>query len=306
MLAGEYATLQPGGVAVALAVAQYLEVKVQPATALEICSPFLGPTAVRPPTGDPFLDAALNLSPALPLRLTLSADLNLPGRAKGGLGSSAAAVLGVMAALDCPDPIPALLAHLRAQSHQGSGYDVLTCALGGVVALPTPQQPLLELDQMETSLALARLRAQLKPQRLSWPQGLKLGRVATGEGANTRHLIQRARGHDPAPLAVAAWRVIRALKLGEVGELLDALNRAQRAFEAWDAAGSLGLMTTSLWRLAEEARSQGLIPRVSGAGGGDSLLILGGDRLEPQLQCWRRQGWRAEMIEIDTGGVQRD
>ncbi|MBU0550954.1 hypothetical protein KKB55_18880 [Myxococcota bacterium] len=297
MIAGEYAALRPGGVALALAVARRLRVTLTPAPSLRVTSALLGLDAAPWPTGDPFIDAALVACP--PAHIEISSSLSTPGAPKGGLGSSAALVVALVGAAharrgEAVDPLQvlegALAAHLKAQGFRGSGYDVLTCALGGLVASPCPDPPRADRARRgEGPLAQG-------AARLPWPIGVYVGRVQSDQAADTRALIQRAKGADPTPLAAASAALLDGLTLARI-------DAAQRAFEAWDAAHRLGLMTPDLQALCASARAAGLVPRVSGAGGGDSLLLFSHDEgaLAALLDHYRARGRAAERLTPAPG-----
>lgn len=337
MLAGEYAAVQPGGLALALAVRRHLFVEVAPAGRPELTSELLG--WVRRPTGrgapdDPYLDAALAAGRGAlaelglaerPLHLTVRSELGGGGQPKGGLGSSAALTVAVVAGLLAahgllPRTRPgearklllglALAAHLRAQGWQGSGYDVATVLAGGVAALRVGQ-PL-----AERAMALAEAGASWTAQgqklvrcceltRQALPAGLLLARVASGQEARTPALLAAARRADPTPLRDAAQGVLAALEAGSAAALIRALEEAQQAFERWDEVHRLGLMTPVLQGLAREVRAAGLVPRVSGAGGGDSLLVLGEDGPALQRLAGRlaAQGRPLVPVEVDEQGA---
>lgn len=335
MLAGEYAALTPGAPAVALAVAQHLEVEVEPAERAELSSGLLGleRCPLARPTGDRILDSALRTSAELlaahgvqerAVHYRFASDLSGAGRAKPGLGSSAAATAALIAARLTAHGIEvvseagrrrllglALVAHLEAQGYRGSGYDVATVVLGGVVTLRAPLDlPLAETAAREAErgcprVELAeRLQDALDVRRAELPPGLCAAFVPTGESASTTALVDRARQADPAPLAQAAEEVARALSDGAPA-CLAALDRAQAAFERWDADHGLGLMTPTLVRLAAEARRARLVPRVSGAGGGDSLLVLSdsAQALAAQLSAWRAAGFDPAPLAVDSAGI---
>jgi phosphomevalonate kinase len=335
MLAGEYAALTPGAPAVALAVAQYLEIEVEPAQRAELSSELLGleRSPLAEPCGDRVVDAALKVSADLLASLGLeeravhycfTSKLSGAGRAKPGLGSSAAATVALVAArlaahgVEVATPAGrgrvlglALVAHLAAQGFRGSGYDVATVTLGGVVTLRAPaEQPLAALAAREVEGGASwvdvahRLQTDLDVTRAALPPGLCAAFVPSGESASTPVLMKRARQANPSCLAQAAEEVTGALALGATATLAS-LERAQSAFERWDTEHSLGLMTPTLIRLADEARSAGLVPRVSGAGGGDSLLVLSEDAaaLTRRLEVWRAAGFEATSLAVDDEGL---
>ena len=346
MLAGEYAALAPGARAVALAVGRHLEVTTAPAPWPELASPAIGltdwPLFEERPTGDRVVDAVLSVARAFlraegralaRRRYVVRSELSGLGHPKPGLGSSAAASVGLMAAFlaaaglavaddtDAADAAGrtrvrglALLAHLMAQGFRGSGYDVATCAVGGLVVVETTSEaPLARTahDDVQAGARVpelaARLAAAQSVVRHAAPPGVVVGLVATGRAARTPTLVDRARTSDAAPLAAASDAVVDALGdgVGDAGRFLAAIDAAQAAFEAWDLANGLDLMTPDLTTLAAEARAAGLVPRVSGAGGGDSLVVLSVDpvALGDRIDRWRAAGRQAEVVVVDERGL---
>jgi len=281
MVAGEYAALCPSGLAVALAVAPRLAVRVVPAG------------AARAPSG--FVAAALREAVAVfgapgPLAVEVSATGPPPG-----MGTSAAVTVATVAAvaaaagLDLAQPDTrrlvtgaALAAHLAAQGYRGSGYDVLTVSHGGAVVVRGPTEAPLAHLAYHLRSATARERAFVlggapKVTAVRWPPDVAVLALSAGAKAATPDLIARAQGADPAPLATAAESVAAALAAeASPATLLAAMRDAQRAFEAWDAHHGLALMTSRLAALAAAVTATpGVVARVSGAGGGDWLLAVG-------------------------------
>jgi phosphomevalonate kinase len=341
MLAGEYATLRAGRPAVALAVARHLEVEVVPAAWSELTSPAIGlhrwPLREERATGDRVVDAAFSVAQAAlraagapPAAAHYVVRSQLGGGAaatKPGLGSSAAATVALVAAALSAHGAPptdaagrrrvrglALLAHLRAQAFRGSGYDVAAIVAGGAVVVTADAgggTPLAAAAHRaaEEGAAVAETAAALAAAqtvaRHAWPESLAVGLVATGRGASTPALVERARGADPAELGVAAEAVAAALAAGAPGPLRAALEGAQAAFERWDEAHGLGLVTPALRELAAEARAAGLTPRIAGAGGGDSLVVVAEDAgaLDERLAAWAADGWQATRVAVDPDGL---
>lgn len=309
MLAGEYCVLEPGGLAVAMAVARHLHVRAHEAVGSGGIELALGADK------DPGFATAASVRAATALaaeglklralRLELTSAFGTVEGTKLGLGGSAATVAGVVAAIlaahgadmtnsSTREEVETLAraAHAQQQGRAGSGYDVTTVVRGGCLAIRPA-------GSGHAPLSLPAVRA------LALPTGLAWGVVGTGVPASTPALIERAAGCDTTPLRSAAESVAAALESGCGEDFLAALAGAQAAFESWDAAHGLGLMTPELTALASQARQSGLVPRVSGAGGGDSLLVFGADpeALTAGLVRWSRAGWWTWEGSADTAGI---
>jgi mevalonate kinase len=72
-------------------------------------------------------------------------------------------------------------------------------------------------------------------------------------------------------------RLISAWEKGEVRPVLATLAELDPLFEAWSQEEGLLLMTESMAKMRELAHEEGGICRISGAGGGDSLLVFSDD-----------------------------
>jgi len=195
---------------------------------------------------------------------------------KLGLGSSAAALVALIGALVAALRIPverdSLLnvchaAHRHFQGGRGSGIDVTTALLGGVVGMRG--------DPGESTSAI---------DSLGWPEGLLMQPVWSGRSASTRELLQRFyayRDNDPdgfahhlrnltrlATLADAAWRG------GKVAGILSALTGYDDALRALDYDAKIGINTSAHERLRGLAERHGAVYKTSGAGGGDFGIVL--------------------------------
>ena len=324
MLAGEYAILRPGGRAVAMAPARHVTVQAIPAEETTISSARLGwqarPAPAHAPVANPFLAAALAGARAVLARegveergLRLTIGSTLPD---SGMGSSAAVTVALQGAFLAAHDLDltteasrarllgvALQSHLAAQGHRGSGYDVATAFHGGLCCLRAPANEPLAVAAQSTDPH--RLGATLHCTRAPFPAELHVVWVASGRAAFTPALVSRGSGVDPTPLAEAAEAVERSFVRADASAVREALAQAQQAFESWDRAHALGLMVPELRTLANQARQAGLTPRVSGAGGGDGLLVLSEDQpaLHAQAQQWHATGRTVLPITVDPNGL---
>lgn len=214
------------------------------------------------------------------LRISVNTDAfytDVGGRVeKLGLGSSAAALVALtgalIATLDIPIERPSLLnlchaAHRHFQGGRGSGVDVATALLGGVVGVRyRGDQP----HPATTSL--------------KWPRGLFMLPVWSGVGASTTELLARFYGYRAADedgfahhlrnLSNYARQADAAWRRGAVAEILSALTGFDDALRALDDDADIGINTEVHDHLRGVAERHGAVYKTSGAGGGDFGIVL--------------------------------
>lgn len=284
MLAGEYAVLQPGGVAVAMAVGQLVQVRPGTATAPQLfafgrCWPVLAEStglAQMAWRAGQEAQRRWGLDPDVAVELRVAGQLD--GR-KVGLGTSAAvtvAMLRAVAAVHEKAVSDAEIAELARAAHAtgqggGSGYDVTAIAHGGVIGYH---------------------RSPDRAEPLAWPEGLAMAALFTGEAAPTADALARRQQLDPHLAAIhrAAAEFFAAWKNGQIQEILDALHRCERQIEL-AAATAPGLLTDAVWAVKRHCAGHGVVARTSGAGGGDCVLAAGSPAQVATVQeAWQKQG----------------
>ncbi|MBF2053297.1 MAG: phosphomevalonate kinase [Candidatus Sericytochromatia bacterium] len=216
MLAGEYAILTPGSLALMLGVQRYLYIDCSPADSFQLHSELhaeawplptdgswqQAPEALRfaaaaAQTALAYL-SALPESPALaPLTLSLRSELAHKGL-KLGLGSSAAVCVGVVSALLTGAGLPlaesaetrfklAYLAHSAVQGN-GSGADIAACVYGSVLAYTRPDP-----DRLPGGNLLSCVQQPwplLGLEKIAWPAELQLSFGWTGQPAHSGNWIK--------------------------------------------------------------------------------------------------------------------
>ncbi|MBM4195563.1 MAG: hypothetical protein FJ197_00495 [Gammaproteobacteria bacterium] len=311
VLCGEYAVLH-GASAIAVAVGAEAVATLEPAadSQLRVAGGGEWPFAWRgglpswrqvPPGGQgAVLEAVARALAARgfdlpPVTVTLDSrafSARLPDGAveKLGLGSSAAIVVAlVRAALALADRADddailaiALEAHRDLQGG-GSGIDVATAALGGVVALhPSDDGP--------------------RAESLAWPAGLAALAVWTGQGASTPAMLAKLEAwrraeprlftdridalRDVAAGCLDAWRE------SAVSRLVAALAGYATQLRLLDAAARIGIFTPLHHALSRESASAGCVYKTSGAGGGDFGLAFAAApaAVEALGRRWRAEG----------------
>ena len=302
MVAGEYSVLTPGGHAIAFAVHPGLMVTLRPGEEDTLTSHALGVenVSLQPEGLTSFAYYALAYCRrAFPLpnswNITVEGGLRVDGE-KVGLGGSASVVSGVvqcwrqLVASDCGVEWSriAMDAHYEASGNRGSGYDVATTTHGGVV-LYAPKSANKDAPMIRT---------------LPWPKGLVWMAGFCGKGVSTRALLDRTRPSERSPLVSMRQgvdRLISAWEGGEVRSVLSNLAELDPLFEAWSQEEGLLLMTESMAKMRALAHEEGGVCRVSGAGGGDSLLVFSDDaavlkRIEGR---WEANGFPTLQLTLE-------
>lgn len=334
MIAGEYTVLRPQGKALAVAVKQGVRVHAEPTRdRWELVRDDTG-VSWRDGDGEPtealrfaceamqlarqvFANEIANSSVAQSAWKLTTERIDGDARShqegaqpltpKMGLGSSASVVTAVTAAVFAAygaalsDPLVrrrildvALSAHRHAQGERGSGYDVATSLAGGVVVWTSPYA-----------------NADYRLERLTWPDGVYALAGFTGRSASTNVLIRKT---DAAiedvtlkELSSSVEALIRSFSSCEVDVFLSAVNRCQDLLSEWDRRHQLGIMTREIIEMQSIARRCGAVVKVSGAGGGDSVLAFS-DRPDALMQtetAWRDAGFFSYPLQIANDGVQR-
>lgn len=320
MIAGEYSVLLPGGASLAMAIEDRLIVSVRQAAVDTVYSTALGLNGVAPGRIEAlrFVEQALTAlrttCPLPPLEVHIEGTMGQQsGGQKLGLGSSSAVCVGLVGAglawafgrSPAVEDWFALAhrAHASAQGKLGSGYDVITQIQGGVVvyrrnsARSTPKSP-------ETESSWETLRVGM-PESLFW------GVLFSGLGANTRQLVQRAFSSADSSNSLEKMRrltlqLIDTWQYGAVSEVLRQVDEAQAAFEIWADWMGGAVFPPVVRNICEVVRQQGGIPRVSGAGGGDCVLVFADDRyiLERSLSQAAEIGSKPASLALAHVGAQ--
>lgn len=242
------------------------------------------------------LDADGTLSASLPadtrralrvfdaVRATLAAGVLLPAQrldidttgfatkaGKLGIGASAAVASALTGALTraCNQQMPhtallqkAMQAHRRAQNGEGSGADVATSIMGGVVAFAHG----------------------IAPQTRQWPAGLYALAVPTGGGTDTPTLVgatRRLAQSDPStherciqPLTRLAQDGAAAVTRADAAAVLAIADAYFDGLAALGEAANAPIVTKTHHQLRRIAAEAGAVFKPTGAGGGDLGLVV--------------------------------
>ncbi len=314
MIAGEYSVLGPGGEALAIAVDPGLEVVATPASRWQLLRQESGLewTEGQPaPHELSFACAALTaarellLGPLPPHRLTLRILGEMgTGRSKPGVGGSAsvsvlvAVAVHALAGVDLPACLDTVLklalnSHRAIQQGMGSGYDVATVTHGGVVRWQPP----------------------FTAQRLTWPGTLQVVAGYSGQSASTSQFLGRLKSveQQEPERAAAELRALgrpvkgltRAFVDADVPAILAAVRECQQALGSWAGRLHLGVITAAVSRMIEQAELLGAAAKVSGAGGGDSVIALSEDPeiLARVARAWREDGFQPLALTLARQGA---
>lgn len=185
---------------------------------------------------------------------------------KLGLGGSAAAMTALVGALAAPGTLPrdvgtlATRAHKALQNGLGSGVDIATSCLGGVIEF--------------------RRDARRAPQQRPWPHGLRFRFLWSGKAADTASRIRQLDSHSGkgwASLSAAAEAAATAWKRHNVAEVLEAFDRYTNTLQQFSIDHDLGIFDAGHDDVRNLATQFGVVYKPCGAGGGDIGIILAGD-----------------------------
>jgi len=222
---------------------------------------------------------------------------------KLGLGSSAAvcaALTGVLLRYFdiSPDYKILLTAHRRLQAGRGSGIDVASSYFGGVVSFCRP-----------TGKA-----AEIHP--LSWPAGLHVLPVWSGEAASTTDMLDLLAAYQfrhpddyqslMADLCAASSYAVAQWEAGQPESILAALQDFSDRLQTLDAAAGVGIWAASHTRMGKIAAESGAVYKPSGAGGGDFGLAFSSDesQLKKLAEKYKKHGYFVADLGFACAGAE--
>jgi len=343
MLAGEYAILTPGSLALMLALKRYVRASLQSSPDTLLISdlhpsPWPVPELAQldwrqAPEPLRFAVAALELAlaylgeqaeskPLPPFVLNLSSQLQ-SAEQKLGLGSSAAVCVAVVAGVlawagrdlsahQMAIFKLALLAHRKVQGN-GSGADIAASVYGSICAYTSPDLAYLPYG------SLHRVVEQKWPllglEKLPWPPGLALQFGWTGEAAASGHWVrwfEAWQAEEPEQAAhflfeanINALALKQSLQEAQVNGVVQSLARARRLLQILNAVLPEPPETPKLSQLADAAEALGGCGKFSGAGGGDcGLAWVPSTQISSLHQAWQSQGITPLALVPDLQGVQ--
>lgn len=236
----------------------------------------------------------VDLPGGLALRLDTGEFRDPEQGCKTGIGSSAAlavALANALCELAGTDADPVAVAHqghLDFQGGLGSGVDVATAALGGLVDY--------RMKDRESA-------------RLAMPPGLECRVFWSGTPASTGRKLERLSRHGPKPsreaLVYSSDRMARAWAGGSAQALLGEYRDYIEVLKAFSDDHDLGIFDAGHAELAALAADAGLVYKPCGAGGGDIGILLTDD--VPAADAFAAEalprGFRALDLAIDKRGA---
>lgn len=262
-----------------------------------------------------------------PFELSIRSELDDVSGVKYGLGSSAAVVTSVVAAIlhaYLPEkPSKRLLFKLAAISHvktqgSGSGADVAASSYGGFLCYSSFQADWL-LQQLQHANSITGLVQQDWPyfsiQPISMPDDVYLCIGWTGNPASTSKLIPKIRGlndanatlyeqflHDSTK-AVSAF--LRGVEIGNRATLFTGVQANRHALATVGEKAGVAVETPLLKKLCDLAEQYGGVGKPSGAGGGDcGIAFMPDKQTAEQLQeAWQHAGIKPLAIQPAAHGA---
>lgn len=203
--------------------------------------------------------------------------------AKLGLGSSAATLVAVAAALaalvgrDC-ELQPLIAAHRAMQGGAGSGSDVAAAWHGGAIRFQN---------------------GQVEPVRL--PDNLHFAFVHAGWSTRTRDLVARFESWRQGGERPVLQRLIEcsAAVFDAGDELLARLAAFADALQALDEAANIGIFSPPHLQGRALAARHGVLYKPCGAGGGDMGIAIANDA--NALAAWCEEAGAAQLSIINAG-----
>ena len=231
----------------------------------------------------------------LSLQLDTSVFLDAEHGCKTGIGSSAALSVALAFALHelAPgDSDPVAVAHeghLGFQGGLGSGVDIATAAMGGLV----------EYHMKERTAA-----------RLPMPAGLESRLLWSGSPASTGKKLEKLSSDGPKPsidaLVFSAKRMASAWESGSTDEVLARYREYISVLQEFSADHDLGVFDAGHDELAALAAAAGLVYKPCGAGGGDIGILLAdnGARADKFVAESLPGGFRVLDLQLDERGAE--
>lgn len=337
MIAGEYAVLEPGGQAIVVAIDRYIKAVIEPSAQNTLSLPELGLDNVAFETeghditfsvSNPklsFIDNAITtyhrfvLEKSIDLRpftLTITSELDDSSGKKYGLGSSAAVVVAVIAAMsqlyksEISQPSTELIYKLSAIAHfktQGSGScaDVAASVYGGWIHYRAFESSWL-MGELKKETAINKMIEQSWPNLLitpiTPPTGLRLSVGWTGKEAATAPMIAKInnlRERHPklyarflAESEKAVSNLVHSFEEGDCIRAISSLSENRQALMQLSGMAEATIETEKLKQLIRIADKFGS-GKTSGAGGGDcGIAFLNGESSVAELYA----GWDKEQI----------
>lgn len=215
---------------------------------------------------------------------------------KLGLGGSAAAMTALVGALAEPATVPGDVGILAGRAHKalqngfGSGVDIATSCLGGVIEF--------------------RRDSGYAPLQHPWPHGLRYRFLWSGRAADTTSRIRQLdsfndTGKSWASLSAAAEAAATAWKRNNVTEILEVFHRYTNTLQQFSIDHDLGIFDAGHSDVMNLATQFGVVYKPCGAGGGDIGIVLADDEKAIDRFCDAAEapGFSALDVSLDAQGI---
>jgi len=234
---------------------------------------------------------------------------------KLGLGSSAALTVALAAVLAAQSGQHAATAdrdlwlqrllnlHRQFQGGHGSGVDVATSLIGGVIAY-------------QLTPGACEQHPQASARDMQWPQQVQRLYVWSGRSASTTKLLAVLRAWRSERsaeytahmngLSAIAEAAVGAMTRGDGAGLLAAAKAYSDGLRELGAASGVTIYSEEHSRIAGIAAACGVIYKPCGAGGGDIGVVLGLDDVERLQACRQRlheTGFECVPLAVDETGL---
>ena len=181
---------------------------------------------------------------------------------KIGIGSSAALIVALIAALEGTTDVlaAALDTHSTLQGGAGSGVDVACAVQGGLIRYEMPSRSVMAL---------------------AWPDGLAMRVLWTGVSSSTEAKLERLAEQSVRPsrsaLGIVAEQMAEAWQSGDAGRILAEYVTYTSALRQFSIDHDLGIFDAGHDELTDAAMVHDLVYKPAGAGGGDIGVLFGRD-----------------------------
>lgn len=342
MTAGEFAVLEPYQQLVVMAVDRYVYATITESRESRLSLPDFGLTDLKwdfssnelrieaDDTRIRFVEDAMRIVflylqeqdvKLIPFRLSIKSELDDVSGVKYGLGSSAAVVTSVVAAIlhaHLPDKPPekllfklAAVAHVKTQG-SGSGADIAASSYGGFLRYSSFQADwLLEHHRQANSITelIQRDWSYFSIQPISLPEDVYLCIGWTGNPASTAKLIPQIRGLNDSNATLyeqflhdskeAVSLFLKGIEMGNRDTLFQGVQANRYALATVGEKAGVAVETPLLKTLCDLAEQYGGVGKPSGAGGGDCGIAFMPDKQKAgQLQeAWQQAGIKPLTIQ---------